>query len=95
MRDIRRNKPKPVAPKSRPKARVVAPVAPPAPAPPVVVGYIEKVAVGVWSAYVGVDNEPIILDEMEESASRMKDAVAWINEICEEKGYELKEVVKV
>jgi len=108
MRDISRKRKRPTPPKPKIKKQIPKPVPkkpirdiPPPPTEPspcpiiTVVGYVEKIDVGEWTANIGAENQPIVYDDIPEVVGRMKDAVAWINEVCEEKSYELKEVVKV
>jgi hypothetical protein len=104
-RDIRRHKPQPPPkPKLKPKPKPPAPVVKPPPVepPPIqvpvvyeVVGYVKKYKSGLWTAHVGERNQPVSYHKLVEPVKRMKDAVAWIKEVCDDRGYELKEIVRL
>jgi len=104
MRDIRRKKPEPPKPKVR--APVSKPVVEPVPPssklvtylphlPSLAVGYVHKDGPNEWRGYIGDEDAAITLMDMLAPVPRMKDVVEWINKVCEENGYELKEIVKL
>lgn len=101
MRDIRRKKPEP--PKPKVKAPMSKPVVELAPSSPklvthplsLAVGYVHKDGPNEWRGYVGDEDAAITLMDMLAPVPRMKDVVEWINKVCEENGYELKEIVKL
>jgi len=98
MRDIsRKSKKKPYVKPTAKKTVVVihTPKPAPPPLPTKVVAYIHKDDEGGWLGYVGDEDAAVTLHTQETPLKRMKDVVAWANEICEENKYELKEIRKI